>query len=261
MATDVQQAIQTKSFSPQEVSARTREIYDSILRDSASLDGGNFTRIHADDLRRLFDGYDTLFFDGEIRGLLQDASLQFRLSNRMTRSAGQAGRRHRCDRKGNIVGTEYEIAVSTTLLFQTFQEDHRKVMMSGIPCHDRLEALQRVIEHEMTHLIEMLLWETSKCSQPRFQSIARRFFAHTDYRHQLITPSERAYTKFGIRAGDRVRFRMDGRHYVGMVNRITKRATVLVEDPRGVRYADGKHYAKFYVPVGLLEAVEERKPA
>jgi hypothetical protein len=37
------------------------------------------------------------------------------------------------------------------------------------------------------------------------------------------------------------------------VNRVTKRATVLVEDARGVRYSDGRRYAKFYVPVGMLE--------
>jgi len=40
------------------------------------------------------------------------------------------------------------------------------------------------------------------------------------------------------------------------VNRITKRATVLVEDERGMRYSDGKRYAKFYVPVASLELVE-----
>ena len=46
---------------------------------------------------------------------------------------------------------------------------------------------------------------------------------------------------------------MEGSRYVGVVNRVTKRATVLVEDSRGVRYSDGRCYAKFYVPVGMLE--------
>jgi hypothetical protein len=50
-----------------------------------------------------------------------------------------------------------------------------------------------------------------------------------------------------------VRFRLDGRHYTGRVNRITKRATVLVEDRSGERYSDGKRYAKFYVPLEMLE--------
>ena len=32
--------------------------------------------------------------------------------------------------------------------------------------------------------------------------------------------------------------------------------TVLVEDRNGERYSDGKRYAKFYMPVQILEAVE-----
>ena len=88
-------------------------------------------------------------------------------------------------------------------------------------------------------------------------AIANRFFGHTDHHHQLITPRERAFTEFGIRPGARVSFRFDGQHHIGVVNRITKRATVLVEDKRGERYSDGKRYTKFYVPVSLLELMEE----
>ena len=62
--------------------------------------------------------------------------------------------------------------------------------------------------------------------------------------------------KFGIRAGMAVRFRFDGVEHTGIVNRISKRATVLIENREGQRYTDGKHYLKFYVPVQFLEAVE-----
>jgi len=130
------------------------------------------------------------------------------------------------------------------------------VTTSGIACRDRLDALQRVMEHEIVHLIEMLLWGESSCSQPRFHSLTLRFFGHTQNKHNLITPKEKAFVKFGIRPGVKVRFRCDGIEYAGVVNRVSKRATVLVEDPRGRRYTDGKHYAKFYVPVQMLEAVK-----
>ena len=256
MATDLRQFIQTKKFSTEEIATRTREIYAAILRDSAYLDGGNFATIHSDDLERMFDLYDRLFFDGGSRKLLGDTPIDFRLSKRMTQAGGQTGRRELRDHHGKLVRTEFEIAVSTTLLFQTFQEDHRPVVMSGLECRDRLAALQRIVEHEMVHLIEMLLWVKSSCSAPRFQSIANRFFGHTDHWHQLITPRERAFTKFGIRSGDRVSFRFDGQHHTGVVNRITKRATVLVEDVRGIAYSNGKCYSKFYVPLGMLEQVE-----
>jgi hypothetical protein len=257
MATDVQQLIETKKSSPEDIAANTREICDTILRESAYIVGGNFAAIHPNDIEQLFDLYDGQFFDGGCRRLLGDTPLEFRLSKRMTQAGGKAGRRELRDRSGKIVRTEYELAVSTTLLFQTFQEDHRPVVMSGIDCRDRLTALQRVMEHEMTHLVEMLIWVKSSCSATRFQSIANRFFGHTDHRHQLITPRERAFTKFGIKTGDRVSFRIDGQHYVGFVNRITKRATVLVEDEHGEPFSDGKRYTKFYVPVGMLGPVEE----
>ena len=113
------------------------------------------------------------------------------------------------------------------------------------------------MEHEIVHLIEMLLWDESSCSQPRFHSITRRFFGHTGNKHGLITPKERAIEQFGIRPGSMVRFRFDGVERTGFVNRINRRATVLVEDSRGERYSNGKHYVKFYVSLPLLEPVEE----
>lgn len=256
MATEFQQFLETKQFSPEEIAGRTREIYDSVLRESEYFDVANFAAVAPRDIERLFDLYDRLFLDGGCRKLLGDTPLHFRLSKRMTQAGGKAACRELRDDRGKVLRTEYEIAVSTTLLFQTFREDHRPVVMSGIECRDRLAALQRVIEHEMTHLVEMLVWVTSSCAAPRFQSIANRFFGHTDHRHQLITPRERALTTFGIKLGDRVSFRFDGKHFTGRVNRITKRATVLVEDRNGVSYSDGKRYAKFYVPVEMLKPIE-----
>ena len=114
---------------------------------------------------------------------------------------------------------------------------------------------QRVAEHEMTHLIEMLIWNSGNCSQPRFQGIARAFFAHTDYQHDLITQRERAAAKFNIRVGDMVFFRSGGAKIVGRVNRITRRATVLVNDPKGERFSDGGRYTRWYVPLEELRPV------
>ena len=255
-ATDMQRFIETMKYSGAEIAAKTGEIYEAMLSESSYLDAGNFTAIHPSDIERLFDLYAEQFFDGGLRRLLGEAPLGFRLSKRMTQAGGKTGRRTRVDGGGNVLHTEYEIAVSTTLLFQTFQDDHRPVVMSGIECRDRLAALQRVVEHEMIHLIEMLIWVNSSCSAPRFQSIANRFFGHTGHRHQLITAHERALTKFGIKTGDRVSFRFEGRHYQGIVNRITKRATVLIEDEFGESYSDGKSYKKFYIPLGMLKPVE-----
>jgi len=111
------------------------------------------------------------------------------------------------------------------------------------------------MEHEMVHLIEMMVWYDSNCAASRFQSIANRFFNHNEHGHRLITPRERAYTDHGIKPGDCVAFSLDGNPYKGFVNRINKRATVLVQDNKGSTYSDGKKYSKFYVPVRLLRRV------
>ena len=55
--------------------------------------------------------------------------------------------------------------------------------------------------------------------------------------------------KYGIRPGDRVAFHFENIAYTGVVNSITHRATVLVEDKDGREYRDGHRYLKFYVPL------------
>ncbi len=245
--------VESTTLDPQHITARTAQIHAAVLEKSMCLDAANFTRIRPADLELLFAEYDAAFFGGAIKAGLGSSPLSFGLSNRMTSAGGKTARF--TSRKDG--SSRYEISASTAILFGCFHEDdHRPITACGIVCRDRLDALQRVIEHELTHLVEMLLWRDSKCSQARFHSITRRFFGHTQNKHQLITPRERAFAKFGIRPGTMVRFQFEGVERTGIVNRVNKRATVLVEDDRGQRYTNGKHYAKFYVPVQILEAVK-----
>ena len=235
---------------------RTRGIYERVLSRSRYLQAGNFRSIHADDLATLFEAYDTEFFRGACLASLGGKRLDFRVSTRMTSAGGKTF--HYTPRFKS--GQEwYEIAVSAPLLFQTFRDVSRPVTVCGVSCKDRLEALQRIFEHEMIHLVELVSWRNSECSAPRFQSIASRMFLHREHTHNLITQSERAKVKFGIVAGTRVQFEYEGRMFTGVVNRVTKRATILVEDPSGMRYSDGKHYMKFYIPLDHLQPVGQGK--
>ena len=253
MATDLFKLVESTTLDAGQIAAGTAEIHAVVLDKSRYLDAPNFSQIHPADLERLFAEYDGRFFDGQIKESLDEVPLHFRLSKRLTRSGGTTT----CYTDRRSGKRRYEIGVSTAILFECFTgDDHRPMTASGILCRDRLDALQRVMEHELVHLIEILLWDKSSCSQTRFHSITRRFFGHLNNKHQLITPRERAIVKFGIQPGMAVRFRFDGIERTGVVNRINKRATVLVEDPTGVRYSNGKHYAKFYVPVPMLEPVE-----
>lgn len=235
-----------------EIRQAQHDIQRQVLAQSRALDAANFTQFHVSDLSRMFALYDDIFFAGACRRQLGKTSLSFRISRRMTSAGGKTTRRIL---RNAPYHRSYEITISSTLLFQTFHDVDRTVTVTGLTCRSRLEALQRIFEHELVHLIEMLVWDNSHCSQPRFQSIAGSRFGHTEHRHELVTPRERAQARFGLKPGSRVWFEMDGVRYLGVINRITRRATVLVEDPRGIRYSDGCSYLKFYVPFEMLHPV------
>lgn len=244
-------------YSPQDVSLRARQVYESMLEQSEQIRAGNFTVIGSDDLERMFDLYDRNFFRGLLGEMLvEDRAhpMGFRLSRRLTRAAGQTMRQvRRVPAGGRMVErVDYEISVSTTLLFSTFQNVEREVIVGGLQCRDRLEALQRIFEHELLHLAEFLGWGRSSCSAENFHNLSRRIFAHEGVSHDLVTPREQAAVAFDVRVGDPVRFELDGVTYRGRVNRITRRATVLVESPRGEPFSDGRRYLSFYVPLPLL---------
>src|SRR6056297_2433997 len=177
-----------------------RQIHEQMLLTSRTLDGPNFRKVSGDDVARLIRLYDDHFFAGRVLAAASAEGVSFQLSSRMTSVGGKLvtqypdgdhnGRRH------------FQLVLSSTLLFQTFEDVSRPVKVAGCLCHDRLEAMQRVAEHEFVHLIEMLIWNDGNCNESRFQSIAHRYFGHTDYQHNLITQRERAAVKFNIRVGD-----------------------------------------------------------
>src|SRR5262245_60676062 len=243
-----------------EATAKAKAIYERILRDSPRVRAGNFTQIAPADLALMYELYDEHFFAGGLRELVKasGAPLRFELSARLTRSAGLTKRFSARPRKGMPPPppTRFEISLSTTLLFQSFRDVERTVRVNGLVCNDRLEAAQRVFEHELLHLLEMLVFVDSDCNAERYKSLAWNYFGHTQTKHDLVTQNERARARFDVKGGDRVAFTFDGLPYVGVVNRITRRATILVEDERGVAYRDGKKYLKFYIPLPMLKRAD-----
>ena len=224
----------------------TRKIGQRLSEASPYVREPDFTALHPDDLSFLFAAYDARFMDGICGKLLGADGLTFRLSSRMTRAGGKTSRFQCPD--GAI---SYEIVVATSILFDGFSAGDPKVTVCGLPCRHRLEALQRVFEHELVHLAEWICWNESHCGRNRFQDIAHRLFLHQAHTHQLITRKERA-ARVGITVGTKVTFRYQGQWLEGRVNRVTKRATVLVEDASGARWSDGHRYVRYYVPIAAL---------
>jgi len=229
--------------------SRTKIIAESILDKSRTMKEANFRATTATDLRNMAELYDELFFENSCLALAKHHGLSFRWSSRMTKAGGKTTRFVSRPLRILPAKTHYEIAISSPLIFQTFQESARQIRVCGRICENRLQAMQRIVEHEIIHLAEMLVWVDSDCAAGRFQSIANRFFGHTEHRHELVTQRERAQKLYDIRLGSQVSFTFEGRKLVGVVNRITRRATVLVESEKGTQYNDGKRYEKFYIPI------------
>lgn len=215
-----------------------------LLADAPCTHAPFFTRVSEADLALLFAAYDARVFEGALSKALTNIPLEFRVSTRLVRSLGVT-RRWEAPRR------RYEIAVSGLLLFDNFRPEDPPVMACGLPCPDRLTALQRVFEHELVHLAEWLAFDTSSCAGDRFAAIAEGLFGHRARFHGLVTRRERARAE-GIGPGSWVRFEHEGRPVVGRVNRITRRATVLVPDPQGRRFTDGHRYLTVYVPLADL---------
>ncbi len=240
---------------PAEVSRKTQLIREGVLGHSTHLRSANFDVIGFADLRRLFNLYDGDFFGSSLRQwMVEDGSgeIALGLSNRMTSAAGKTYMRKL---RGRAEPPRYEIAVSTFLLFQNFREGTRSVTVGGLVCNDRLEALQRIIEHELLHLAEFLVWGRSSCFAANFHSLSARIFGHEGTTHHLVTPREVAAETYQIVVGDRVSFEYEGATKIGRVNRITKRATVLCESTNGRRFSDGRSYEIYYIPLAMLSKV------
>jgi hypothetical protein len=234
-----------------DICERGRQVKEYLLAHSQFVRRVDFQEISRRDLELLFEGCDRIFFNGLCSQALNGQRLTFRLAPRMTRAGGKTARI--VSRNGVV---SYEISVAVFILFDSFRPGERQVTVCGAECANLLEALQRIFEHELVHLVENLCWAHTDCSASRFQDIARRLFLHRSHTHNLVTRRERAAAS-GIQVGSRVAFRFEERELSGRVNRITKRATVLVEDPAGVPYSDGLRYKTYYVPIGLLQPLEK----
>lgn len=249
--------ILTVHFDADVIAEKNQAIAAALCDRSKNIRGANFEEITGEDVATLFALYDEQYFAGWLGRMIEQNSprpMRFRVSSRMTKAGGKTTRRpiRGAFRKRRYA---YEIAIATRLLFLSFADAQREVRIGGVACRSRIEALQRVMEHEIIHLIELLQWGQSSCNQPRFKKLIRNIFGHTEVRHDLVTPAEDAAVKHQVAVGSMVRFELEGRQLSGRVNRITRRATVLVESSQGQRYSDGRRYAKYYIPVEMLQPV------
>ena len=230
---------------------KRQAIQGRILAQSEVLEEPDFRSICQQDLFEMFRACDEMFFENRLLPFFEsrEARLRFRFSKRMTKTGGQTTYRKLIEGKREV--RDFEIAISATLLFNT-RFSSGNIRVAGVSVESRLDAMQRILEHELVHLSEMILWDDSSCARRRFRTIANNLFGHRESNHQLVTPAESARKEFNLDIGDPVEFRFEGKKLAGYVNRISRRVTVLVPDAKGEQFDDGKRYKRFYVPTGLL---------
>lgn len=194
-------------------------------------------------LLKLFLLYDQIFFD---LFFSKNTKISLAISRRLTRSAGITS----FSRKTG----EIKISFSIPLLLHAFKITEKGYCVNGIHCQHGWQALMRVMEHELIHAVEFVLKGNSSCTGHDFKVLVRRLFDHTDTKHQIQLSYSEMDGHADLSPGDKVSFEYQDQIFHGIINRITRRATVLVPNHKGL-YADaqGNRYAKYYVPIKLLK--------
>lgn len=243
-----------KIISQNEIVGKRKLLMSRFSREARNVQSGKFSSISIKDLYFLFDLYNDIFFEMELEDPL--VIINFSLSKRMTKSAGKTIFK-RQTQVNTLVPCMFEIRIGVDFFFN-YDLTKKNKQVCGIETTSSLEALLLVFEHELCHVIERLCFGDSDCSKERYKEIAMNLFGHTASHHQLPTYKQIAYEHLDLKVGDIVYFTFEGKQQKGIINRITKRATVMVKNKSG-NYQDGKgnRYKKFYVPLTLLGKVKK----
>ncbi len=132
---------------PAVAAERLAVVRGEVLDGSATLRAANDPLSRAD-LRLMYERYDAHAFGGFL-GRHLGRRIAFDLSDRMTSAGGRTTWEHRDD--------FFTITLALQPLTHTFTDEvDRPIHVCGCRCHDRLEAAQRIFEHELCHLVEFL---------------------------------------------------------------------------------------------------------
>lgn len=233
------------------IESKRREISKLLMEKSRNIKNETISALSAADLEILFRLYDEIFFESWFKQNYK-GKLKFSVSRQMTRSAGLT----RCPRNINSIRPEelvIEVKIGIDFFFH-YGLIEGSGMVGGIDTGSSLEALQLVLEHELCHVIEFILFGRSSCKGERFRTMAGNLFGHTESCHKLPTHRQIAVEKLGVNIGDTVSFTFEGKKHTGVLYNLKKRAVVMVRDKNGM-LADkqGKRYSKYYVPINLIE--------
>ena len=163
----------SKELDPEELDKIRSTIYKEFRKYRNSV-----TKMSSNELHTLFKRYDELCFDKDIQKYMKDAkySLRFKTNGEDTFTTEGICINRVCN---------YTVTIPT----EYFKNVNGVTIVAGHQCKDQLECLQRVIEHELVHLlIFMFCGDPFVTDQhgPLFMKMANDLFGHTDHRHYIF---------------------------------------------------------------------------
>jgi hypothetical protein len=138
----------------------------------------NVSKMNNTDLYKIFKSYDKQCFNGDIEKYLNKKkySLKFKTGNNDTFST-----------EGFCIFKNCYYVISIPV--DKFKSVNGLTNVAGDYCKDQLECLQRVLEHEIVHLIIFLFCGDLNVADQHgrlFMSFVGDIFHHTDHRHYIF---------------------------------------------------------------------------
>lgn len=228
------------------IMSKRQYIKEKLIEKSLHIDKENFSEINNSDLEILFGLYNSIFLSNIID---EKEQISVKFSKRLKSSGGITKAYE--TKNGNYY--RFDISINISMIFRySYEGENREAC--GIKIKSSLDALLIIFEHELCHVLEFLCYKSSNCKKDRFKKMANNIFGHNGSTHGLLTISEKLKKEYGFIVGDLVSFEYEGQMLTGQIHRITKRATVFVENENGIfiNSNNKKRYNKYLIPLSFL---------
>jgi hypothetical protein len=225
----------TRSYTAGFIDHYRRLIHDEIV--TKYLKGqANFNSLSSNILEHLYELYDQYFFKMRISQILKtkNAYLTLHVNSKLTRAAGRCGPK----------GCNYIIDISDTIILQTFRGESKYHIGSGLKCYDRTECLMHTFEHELMHLVMLILPHRIIKGNPIykghgyfFKELVAAYFGHTETTHQLFVQQELVHSKEDFKVGQVIKYKnvKNTKSWIGTIIKLNAKRAVVC-DQKGASY-------------------------
>ena len=220
----------------------TREILIKIRKDFTkyieSKNKSFFKTPEIEDLRYLFDLYDSRYFSGH---LSKHFDVKFSFSVKISRAPGIL-------RYGNG-RSEIMFLFSTPMIFEAYDEKASNYTIRGVTYKDPSEVVMSILEHEIAHIVEYVMHGATNCTKEKYRKIAFDLFGHIDSEEVIKADLRKKQLSQSFKIGDEVIFPYFTKTFRGTITNIRTKVTVEVSSVYSTK--------KYYVSFDVLKPVEK----